>query len=158
MKTDIVIDISPPIPYLEKFWFSSYGPKCRSSCIILWNVISQERSESSKWRHRTLLQAHTFILNLRNMSKVPKIRSLHVFAISPEKHGRMKLIFCQQINTKVFYKMILSLWVCDASHVQSTQNKKTEILCNISRKTWRMKLVFCRQINVKCFFKLILSA
>ena len=102
--------------------------------------------------------SYTIILNLRNMSKVPKIRSLHVFAISPEKHGRMKLIFCQQINTKVFYKMILSLWVCDASHVQSTQNKKTEILCNISRKTWRMKLVFCRQINVKCFFKLILSA
>ena len=28
MKTNIVIDISPSIPYLVKFWFSSYGPKC----------------------------------------------------------------------------------------------------------------------------------
>ena len=28
MKTNIVVDISPPIPYLAKFWFSSYGPKC----------------------------------------------------------------------------------------------------------------------------------
>ena len=28
MKTKIVIDISPAIPYLAKFWFSSYGPKC----------------------------------------------------------------------------------------------------------------------------------
>ena len=27
METNIV-NISPPIPYLEKFWFSSYGPKC----------------------------------------------------------------------------------------------------------------------------------
>ena len=27
MKTDIVIDISPPIPYLAQFWFLSYGPK-----------------------------------------------------------------------------------------------------------------------------------
>ena len=28
MKTNIVIDISPPIPYLANFWFSSYVPKC----------------------------------------------------------------------------------------------------------------------------------
>ena len=29
MKTNIVIiDISPLIPYLEKFWFLSSGPKC----------------------------------------------------------------------------------------------------------------------------------
>ena len=27
METNIV-NISPPIQYLEKFWFSSYGPKC----------------------------------------------------------------------------------------------------------------------------------
>ena len=27
MKSNIVIDISPPIPYLAKFWFSSYGSK-----------------------------------------------------------------------------------------------------------------------------------
>ena len=28
MKANIVVDMSPLIPYLEKFWFSSYGPKC----------------------------------------------------------------------------------------------------------------------------------
>ena len=28
MKTNIVIDTSPPIPYLGKFWFLSYGPEC----------------------------------------------------------------------------------------------------------------------------------
>ena len=28
MKTNIVIEILSPIPYLAKFWFSSYGPKC----------------------------------------------------------------------------------------------------------------------------------
>ena len=36
----------------------------------------------------------------------------------------MKLIFCMQINTKVFYKVIASLWVCVARHTQSTQNNK----------------------------------
>ena len=30
MKIDIIIDISPPIPYLAKFWFSSFGIQ------ILW--------------------------------------------------------------------------------------------------------------------------
>ena len=28
METNIVVDISPPIPYLAKFCFSSDGPKC----------------------------------------------------------------------------------------------------------------------------------
>ena len=28
METNIVADVSPPIPYLEKFWFCSNEPKC----------------------------------------------------------------------------------------------------------------------------------
>ena len=39
----------------------------------------------------------------------------------------MKLIFCQQINTKIFYKLIVSLRSCLARHVQSTQNNKFTI-------------------------------
>ena len=33
MKANIVVDILPPIPYLTKVWFSSYGPKCRQSIV-----------------------------------------------------------------------------------------------------------------------------
>ena len=36
----------------------------------------------------------------------------------------MKLIFCLQINTKVFHKLILSLWLCVAKHAQITQKNK----------------------------------
>ena len=39
----------------------------------------------------------------------------------------MKLIFCSLINAKVFYKMIVSLWMYVASHAQSTQNNKFAI-------------------------------
>ena len=39
----------------------------------------------------------------------------------------MKLLFCLQINTKVFYKLIVSLWACLARHAQSTQNNKLTI-------------------------------
>ena len=47
MKNNIVIDISPPIPYLAKCWFSNYKPKC---CLpIKWQdslkCKSQERSQ-----------------------------------------------------------------------------------------------------------------
>ena len=33
-------------------------------------------------------------------------------------------IFGMQINIRVFYKLILSFWVCVARHAESTQNKK----------------------------------
>ena len=39
----------------------------------------------------------------------------------------MKLIFCLHINTKVFYKLIVSLNLCLARHVQGTQNNKFAI-------------------------------
>ena len=47
METNVVVDISPPIPYLAEFWFSSYGPKCCQPIKLQdsLNVISQERSE-----------------------------------------------------------------------------------------------------------------
>ena len=39
----------------------------------------------------------------------------------------MKFIFCLQLDTKVFYKLIVSLWVCVARHDQSNQNNKFTI-------------------------------
>ena len=39
----------------------------------------------------------------------------------------MKLIFCLQINAKVFCKLIVSLWVCRARDAQITQNNRLTI-------------------------------
>ena len=39
----------------------------------------------------------------------------------------IKLIFCLQINTKVFHKMIVSPWVCVARHVEIAENNKFTI-------------------------------
>ena len=36
----------------------------------------------------------------------------------------MKLIFYQQISTKVYYKLIVSLWVYIARHAKSSENNK----------------------------------
>ena len=49
----------------------------------------------------------------------------------------MKKFVCgMHINIEVFFKLILSFWVCVASHARSVQNKKFAYLCNLSRKTW----------------------
>ena len=73
------------------------------------------------------------------------------------KKWMMKFIFGMQRNGKIFYKFILSFWVCAARNAQSTQNRKFAYLCNISRKTWGMKLLFWRQINTKVFDKVLVS-
>ena len=112
MKTNIVIDISPPITYVAKFWFSSYGPK---SC---WPIKLQDSLKSTISR----------------------------------KKGMMKRIFGMQTNIEVFYKLILSFWVCLARLAQSIQNKKFAYLCSISKKT----LAFCQLIN-KIFYEVIIS-
>ena len=40
---------------------------------------------------------------------------------------RSEMDCCPQINTKFLNKLLLSLWVCVAMHVQSTLNKKVLI-------------------------------
>ena len=70
---------------------------------------------------------------------------------------RMRLIFCLQINTKVFYKMIVSLWVFVARHVQSTENNKFKISLQYLKENVKDELDFFLLINFEGFFKVILS-
>ena len=53
----------------------------------------------------------------------------------------MKFIFGMQRNSKTFYKLVLSFWLCASRYAQSTQNRKFAYLFNISTKTRRMKLL-----------------
>ena len=113
MKSRIVIVILPPIIYLTKFWFSSYGPKW------CWSIELQDSLKCNISRNKWM----------------------------------MKFIFGMHRNIKIFYKLVLSFWVCVSRHAQSTQNKNFVYLCNISRKTWGMKLFFCLQTNTKVFLQ-----
>ena len=134
METNIVVDISPQISYLAKFWFSSYGSKCCQP-IKLQGFLKCNISKK-KWMMKFIfgfqinievfyrLYYHFGFVQL-GMPKVPKMRSLDIFAITPEK--RCEVVFCMQMNAKVFYKLIVPLWVFLASHSQSTQNNKFTI-------------------------------
>ena len=77
-------------------------------------------------KHQNLVQVDTTILGVCDHSQVSKIRCLHIFEISPVEHGD-EVDFCLQINTKVFYKLTVSLWACLTRHAQSTQNNKFTI-------------------------------
>ena len=54
----------------------------------------------------------------------------------------MNFIFGLQVNIEVFYKLILSFWLCITRHAQSTKNNKLVYLCSISRKAWGIDVDF----------------
>ena len=54
----------------------------------------------------------------------------------------IELIFCQQINTKVLYKLIVSLWVCVTIHAQSTQKNKFAISLQYLKKNMKDEVDF----------------
>ena len=67
------------------------------------------------------MQVNIEVLN-RHIQSTQNKKFAYLCNIS-KKMWRMKLIFCLQINTKVFCKLIVPLWVYVARHVQSTQKK-----------------------------------
>ena len=102
MKTNVVFDISPPIPVLAEFWFSIYGPKwCQP--VKLQNYIKCNISKK-KWMMNCIfglelnikvLQVDTMILGVGNQAcqKYPKKWNLRIFVISPERYGKWSWFF-----------------------------------------------------------------
>ena len=107
MKTDIVIDISPPILYLVKFWVASYGPKCcqpiKLQDSLRCNILRK------KWMMKCIFGMQINIEVFYNLilsfwvcvtkhSQSTQNKFAYLCNIS-SKAWEMKLIFCQQINT-----------------------------------------------------------
>ena len=58
-----------------------------------------------------------------------------------QKNMGLKWFFCLQINTKVFYKMIV-FWMCVTRLDQSTQNKKFAIYLQYLKENKKNKVDF----------------
>ena len=86
-------------------------------------------------KHGSLLQADTIILGVCNQAcpKYPK-NEVCISLQYLQKSMGVKLNFCLQINTNVFYKLIVSLWLCLARHAQITQNNKFAISLQYCKK------------------------
>ena len=131
METNIVVDVSLPIPYLEKLWFSSYGPKCCQP-IKLQDSLKSNISRK-KWMMKFIFRKqinieiiYKFILSFwvcatRHAQSIQNKKFAYLCSISRKVWG---VDFLPAKKTKVFYKFIVSLWVCVARHAQSTQNNK----------------------------------
>ena len=107
MKTNIVIDISAPIPYLTKFWFSSCGPKC---CwpFKLQDSLEEVKDELYFWhpdKYRRFLLVDAIILGV-----------------------------CLPCMPKFFYRLIVSLWVRIDRYAWITQNNKFSISLQYLKK------------------------
>ena len=67
------------------------------------------------------------------------------------KARTMKLIFHLQINTKIFYKLIVSLLVCIARHAKSTQNNNFIISLQYLKENVKDGVDFSLLIIAKLF-------
>ena len=133
METNIVADISTTIPYLAKFWFSSYWPKY-SHPAKLQNSLKCNISRK-KWMMRFVsgmqINIEVFYKSIllfwvwvtRNARNTQNKKFVYLCNIS-RKTWEVKLISCLQINTKISYQLIASLWASVARHAQSTQKNK----------------------------------
>ena len=118
------------------------------------------------------------------MAKVMKIRSLSIFAISPEKCRWWICFFYLQINMKIYkysifpisksfqylcnisrkmlrWKFKLSNWKYHFRWMWPVMPKLLKIislifLCIMLKKKWVMKFIFCSRISMKVSCKLIL--
>ena len=67
----------------------------------------------------------------------------------------IKYIFRIQIIVEVFYKLILSFWVCVTRHVQSIQ--KVYVFLQYLQKSIGVEVDLLPAVNAKVFYKLIAS-
>ena len=140
MKTSIVVDISSPVPYLAKYWVSSYGPKCCRLVKLHDSLkcnISREKSMMNfifgvkiniKFFYKLILLFWVF--GTRHAPKYPKISLLilQCFQKNMKKSNIfMKLTFLPGDKHKILNKLIVSLWVCIVRHAQKIQNNKFTI-------------------------------
>ena len=109
-------------------------------------------------KRQSFLQVETIILGVRSEAypKYPK-EEFFISLQYLQKIVRDKLIFYLEINTKVFYKLIVSPWQCVARHAQSTQNNNFAISLQYLKGNMKDAVEFLSADNIKDFFGLVLS-
>ena len=71
-----------------------------------------------------------------------------------QKNVGMKLIFCLQINANVFYKLVVSLWVCVTRDAQSTQSNKFAISLQYLKENVKDEVEFFPADKHQRFFQI----
>ena len=77
----------------------------------------------------------------RHAQSAQNKKSAYLCNISMKIIGRLKWFFCLQINTKVFYKVIV-FWMYETTLVQSTQNNKFGISLQYLKENGKNEVEF----------------
>ena len=91
-------------------------------------------------KYQSFLQVDIIIF-ARHAQSTQNKKFAYLCNISRKTWG-MKWFFCLQINTKVFYKMIPSFWVCLTRVTQSTQNNKFAISLQYLKENGKIEVDF----------------
>ena len=124
MKTNIVIDISPPSDIWQK--------KTMTKCIFDMQINSEVFYK---------LIPSFWVCVARHAQSTKNKKFLYLCSISRKIWG-MKLSFYLQVNTKVSCRLIVSLWVCIAKHAQSTQNNNFAISLQYLKENVKNEVAF----------------
>ena len=153
--------------HFTRFWFWSYGPKCYQP-IKLQDFLKCSVSEK-KWMMKGFFGMqinkkvdkssagwyYDFGCVQPGMPKVPKIKNLHIVAISPKKHGGWSWFYA--CKWRQMFSASINLGLHSHACLKHPKQISLQYLSNISRKPWRMNLIIYLQVNVNGFFKFPLS-
>ena len=107
-KVILLMIFHQQIPYLAKFWFLSYGPKCcwpiKLQGSLKCNILSKKRVMFIFGIHIEVfyMLIQSFWVCVVRHAQSAKNKFVYVSNIS-RKILKMNMIFCLQKNTKVFY-------------------------------------------------------
>ena len=147
MKTSI-IDISPPITYLAKFWFSIYGPKC------CWPIELQDSLKCNISRKKWMMK-FIFIMS-RNIEIFYKLILPSWVCVSRHAQSTQnkKFVYLCNISKKPRrMNWFRSVWPGMPKLPKITSSL---FLCNILRKKWKMKLIFLHADKHEVSHRLVL--
>ena len=94
-----------------------------------------------------------FLTTLTMSIKSIQVKLKHIFAISLKETGGI-LIFCLQINTKVFDKQIISLQLHIFRRAQITQNNKSAISLQYLKENVKNEFDFLPADNYERFLQI----
>ena len=116
MKSNIVIDISSPIPYLAKFWFSSYWSKCcqpiKLEDSLECNISRKNQIMNCIFSMQINIEVFyklilSFCVCVTRHAESTQNKISYIFAISPEKH-EYEVDFLLPDKYESFLKLMVS--------------------------------------------------
>ena len=175
METNTVSDISSPIPYLQKFEFLSYRPKCcqlnklqdflkcniaRKKWMVKFIFCRQINMKVSYRLISTLLASKlsykVILWILMGMIKHSRSTQSNQFAMSLQylkKRSWEWSSFLHGDKSQSFYKLALLFLMEVVRHVQSTENRKlVTFLRYIKKKLLQLLLCSIVMQNIQIFY------